>query len=140
MSYATVSDYVALYDTACSDDRLSAFLAKASRKIDAALLMHGASVPETPDATITAALSDVCCDMVHRVLGDSAGANMPDSVVQYSQAQGGFSESFTFSAPYSDLSVRDDELRWLLSLLGIDASGVGTYLWGGEVEEESCEG
>lgn len=142
MAYATSEQYLLVYDTSASTERLEAYLGKASRKIDAALAARGASVPadraEMDD--LNAALADVAIDMVHRVLGDGGGSDgMPDGITSYSQTQpGGFTESFGWASPYTDMAVRDDELAWLLTLLGVDASGVGAYrLWGGEVD---CEG
>lgn len=136
MSYADSTAYRLVYDTSATDARLTAYLAKASRKIDAALSTYGAAYPADASQEIAAAFSDVCIDMTHRVLGDSAGADgLPDGITQYSQSQGGFTESFSWASPYTDLAVRDDELKWLLSLLGFDTAGVGTCrFWGGGSE------
>lgn len=137
MAYATTEQYLLVYDTSASTARLEAYLGRASRKIDAALSANGVKVPDEPSEVdgLQDALADVCIDMVHRVLGDGSGDGMPDGVTSYSQTQpGGFTESFGWAQPYTDMAVRDDELKWLLSLLGVEPSGVGAYrLWGGEV-------
>lgn len=119
MAYASAEDYWSVYDASATDERLDAFLDMASRRMDAALAQRGASVPDTRSDELSAALRDVCISMVHRVLGDSDAAwDIPDGVSQYSQSQGGFSESFTLATPYTDMAVREDELAWILALLG----------------------
>lgn len=134
MAYATVEDYLLVYDSDAETSRLQAFLDKASRKIDAALASRGAEVPEDMSDELEDALRDVACDMAHRVLGDGSGEGMPGGITSYSQSQGGFSESFSWPAPYTDLVVRADELRWLLSLIGRQSPAAGVYrMWGGEV-------
>lgn len=133
MAYAATEQYLLVYDTSASTARLAAYLERASRKIDAALASSGAAVPEDPSsvAGLANALSDVCIDMVHRVLGDSNGSELPDGITSYSQTQGGFTESFSWAQPYTDIMIRDSELAWLLSLLGADTSGVGAYRFSG---------
>ena len=134
MSYATAEQYVRVYDTSATLERLDAYLGRASRKIDAALSRSGASVPADPSEVegLAEALADVCCDMVHRVLGDSDDSDLPDGITNYAQAANGISESFAFAPPCTDMQVRADELDWLLSLLGANTSGVGAYrFWGG---------
>jgi len=133
MAYADSAAYRLVYDTVVTDARLSAYLAKASRKIDAALSMRGSAVPETPGQELASALSDVCIDMVHRVLGETGGSEMdlPDGITSYSQSQGGFQETFAFAQPYSDMRIRDDELDLLLSLMGDNMSGFGLARFGG---------
>lgn len=134
MAYATISDYIAVYDTDATQERLEAYLDKASRKIDAAIAMRGAALPEEVSEELSAALRDVCCDMVHRVMPSSGGGDMPDGITSYSQTEGGFSESFSWAQPYTDLSVRADEIAWLLVLIGRAATCAGVYrMWGGEV-------
>lgn len=129
MAYATVEQYLLLYDTDADSARLGAYLGKASRKVDFELASRGLSVPEQPSDELAGALADVTCDMVHRVLG--SGGEMPGGVTSYSQSQGGFTESFSWPASYSDLAVRADELKLLMSLLGSDTSGFGTTrFWG----------
>lgn len=131
MAYATSAQYLAVYDSSADPMRIDALLERASRKVDVALAERGAEVPGEPGELLASVLSDTCVDMVHRVLGDGGGMDIPSGVTQYAQSQGGFSESFSFTTPYSDLSVRADELTALLSLLGEDASGFGTCrFWG----------
>ena len=135
MAYATADQYLLVYDTSASTERLEAYLGRASRKIDAALASRGASVPPLHFEKLSEALCDVCCDVVHRVLGDAGASDMPDGITSYSQSAGGLSESFSWAQPYTDMAVRDDELKWLLELLGVDTSGVGAFrAWGGESE------
>jgi len=132
MAYATVAGYTALYNTDMDDARLSAWLEKASRKIDAALAKRGAEVPDMVDETLADLLSDTCIDMVHRVV-PSGQSSMPDGTTGYSQGANGFTESYTF-ATYSSLKVRSDELDAILALLGLQSGGVGfgSWLGGGE--------
>lgn len=137
MAYATAEQYMLVYDTSATTARLTAYLARASRKIDAALSQRGAAVPDDmpQDGDLARALSDVCIDMVHRVLGDSGGdSGLPDGITSYSQAAGGFSESFGWAQPYTDMQVRADELDWILSLLGVDTSGVGAFRFWGDAQ------
>ena len=131
--YATKAAYKLVYDTSATDARLEAYLGRASRKIDAALAAHGVSVPNDPTTVpgLADALSDVCIDMVHRVMGDAACPELPNGITSYSQTQGSFTESFAWAQPYTDIVIRDDELAYLLGLLGADSSGVGTYRFGG---------
>lgn len=139
MAYATSEQYRLIYDSSASVERLGAYLGKASRKVDAALAVHGAKVPAdlTEVEGLADVLADTVIDMVHRVLGDGSESSgeMPDGVTSYSQTlPGGFTESFGWAQPYTDLSVRDDELTAILALLGVDTSGVGVYrFWGGDV-------
>lgn len=136
MAYATAEQYMLVYDTSATTVRLTAYLARASRKIDAALSQRGAEVPPDvqADSDLAYALSDVCIDMVHRVLGDSGGDDLPDGITSYSQAAGGFSESFGWAQPYTDMQVRADELDWILSLLGVETSGVGAFRFWGDAQ------
>jgi hypothetical protein len=135
-AYADSTAYRLVYDTSATNDRLSAYLEKASRKIDAALASRGRSVPRIRSEELSAALSDVCIDMVHRVLGASGDAEIgiPDGVTSYSQTQGGFQESFAWAQPYTDMRIRDDELDMLLLMLGADTSGYGLARFGGDSE------
>lgn len=141
MAYATSEQYRLIYDSSASDERLTAYLGKASRKVDAALALHGAKVPDDTAEVdgLADALADTVIDMTHRVLGDGSESSgeMPDGVTSYSQTlPGGFTESFGWAQPFTDMKIRDDELEYLLSLLGVDTSGVGVYrFWGGEVDE-----
>jgi hypothetical protein len=141
MAYATSAQYLLIYDSSASVERLDAYLGKASRKVDAALALHGAKVPaDTSEIDgLAAALADTVIDMVHRVLGDGSDSSgeMPDGVTSYSQTlPGGFTESFGWAQPYTDMKIRDDELEYLLSLLGVDTSGVGIWrAWGGDTDE-----
>jgi len=129
MAYATTEQYRLLYDTSASDERLAAFLERASVKVDAELAAHGLSVPEDPDETVAAILADTVCDMVHRVLGDGM-ADMPAGATSYSFGGGGINEAYSFAVPYSDLMVRAGELDALMALLGSPRTGVGAYSWG----------
>lgn len=133
MAYAETEQYLLMYDTSASTERLEAYLERASRRIDAALAQRGLSVPEDPSEVggLADALADACCDMVHRVLGDAGASDMPDGITSYSQGAVGLTESFTFAQPYTDMQVRADELDVLCSLLGADTSGVGAFRFGG---------
>jgi hypothetical protein len=141
MTYATSNEYRIVYDTSASDERLDAYLGRASRKVDAALALRGAAVPDDPSEVqgLADTLADTVIDMVHRVLGDGSegSGEMPDGVTSYSQTlPGGFTESFGFASPYTDMRVRDDELEAILNLLGVNTSGVGVYrIWGGDADE-----
>ena len=133
MAYATTDDYLLVYDTTATTERLAAYLARASRKIDAALAAKGATLPDDLSEIdgLAETLADACCDTVHRVLGDGGESELPDGITSYSQSQGGFSESFGWAQPYSDLMIRADELNAILALLGVDTSGVGAFrFWG----------
>lgn len=127
MAYATVAEYKALYDTDMPDARLSAWLEKASRKIDASLAKRGAVLPDQMGEELESLLADTCTDMVHRV-APSGQSSMPDGMTSYSQGGNGFTESYTFAA-YSSLKVRSDELDAILALLGLQSGGVGFGSW-----------
>ena len=135
MAYAEVEDYLFMYDTDMDEERIGAYLERASRKIDATLAANGASVPAIRTEALSQALSDTCIDMAHRVIGDSCGASeigLPDGITSYSQTQGGFTESFSWAQPFTDMKMRDDELELILSLLGRDVSGFGMARMGGD--------
>ena len=123
MAYATASDYLALYPgTDMESGTLELWLAKASREIDIALLKRGAELPSDMDELLEATLSDVCMDMVRRVVG--SGASTMEGVTSYSQSANGFQETMNF-ATYSSLKVRGDELDAILACLGIVSGGIG---------------
>jgi hypothetical protein len=124
MAYATAADYKALYtDTDMGDTTLGLWLAKASREIDIALLKRGAKLPEVIDGLLKNTLSDVCMDMVHRVIG-SGSSSIMEGLTSYSQSANGFQETMNF-ATYSTLKVRGDELDAILACLGIVSGGIG---------------
>ena len=131
MAYATAADYLALYtDTDMGTATLTLWLAKASREIDIALLKRGAELPETIDGLLKNTLSDVCMDMVRRVVGSGSSTAM-EGLTSYSQSANGFQETLNF-ATYSTLKVRGDELDAILACLGVHSGGIGfaSYLGG----------
>lgn len=124
MAYATASDYLALYPgTDMESGTLELWLDKASREIDIALLKRGAELPSDMDELLAATLSDVCMDMVHRVIGNG-GTSIMEGLTSYSQSANGFQETMNF-ATYSSLKVRGDELDAILACLGIVSGGIG---------------
>ena len=124
MAYATAAEYKALYtDTDMADATLGLWLDKASREIDIALLKRGAELPEIIDGLLESTLSDVCTDMVRRVIG-SGSSTIMDGLTSYSQSANGFQETMNF-ATYSTLKVRGDELDAILACLGTVSGGIG---------------
>jgi hypothetical protein len=134
MQFATAEQYRAVYDTKAADERLDAFLAKASRRMAAAMDAEGVGYDE-PTEDFAAVLSDVCCDVTHRALGEdgATGTTLPFGATQYSQGAGDYTESYTLSNPYGDMFLTKAE-RELLGL-GRQVVGSVTPLVGDEDRE-----
>lgn len=113
--FASVNDYVIVYETDVSDERLLAMLKSASRELAAEL--RAANIPyDDPDDELAADLSDVTIAMVHRALGDpegDGGPQIPFGASQFSQGAGGYTRSATLANPYGDLFVTEAERRRL---------------------------
>lgn len=121
MEFATTADYRAKYDAALDDDRLAVWLSDASAVIEYEM-GHAGVDPEQAEEVTLALARGICCDMVHRAVGDGSEAalSIPDGASQASMAAGGYSISYTLPSSGS-LYLRDSErVR-----LGISRGGVG---------------
>ena len=118
--FATVAEYRAKYDTDLDDQRLFVWLADASDMMAEKMDKAGVDYSE-PAASLSAKLTRICRDMVHRAIGDgsTASAAIPYGATQASMAAGGYSESFTMGNPYGDLFMKQAELE----ALGISKGG-----------------
>lgn len=122
-AFATVEQYLAVYDSSQDEDRIAAVLEKASRKIRAAMREDGLSW-EDPDDELAASLADVCCDMAHRALGEDRpdGIELPFGATQTSVTAGPYSQSVSLGNPYGDLFLTRSER----DLLGIGIPAIGS--------------
>lgn len=123
MQFATIEQYLAVYDSDAADERIGAFLCKASRRMAAAMDAGGVRYAE-PTEEFSETLADVCCDVAHRALGEGGvcGTSLPFGATEYSQGADGHTESYTLSNPYGDLFLTKAER----DLLGLDAQAVGS--------------
>lgn len=123
-AFATVADYRSAYRTSEPDERVEAMLDKASRKIRAAMRADGLSW-EDPDEELSGSLSDVCCDMTHRALGDdmpAGDAQLPFGVTRAGMQTGPYMRDYSFGNPYGDLFLTKAEREQL----GIGVAAIGS--------------
>lgn len=106
MAYAEAADYTALYDTDMSDERLDAWLEKASTWLDGQM----GDRLDADDDRQAAALAVVCIDMVHRC---DAGPVAGLGVNSYSQGANGFQESYSFANATGDFYLTKQERKML---------------------------
>lgn len=107
--FATVADYRATYDTDASDERLAAFLARASRRIAVELVTSGIDI-SSADEVYEGLLSDVAISMTHRAIGDvGLGADVPFGATELSETNDFANASVKFANPYGDFFLTSDE-------------------------------
>lgn len=129
--FATVTDYEDRYGVVQVEEQPMLFqiLCDATRKIQALLESHAIDWRD-PSDEYADRLMQVCRDMAHRSMEQVARkeeADIPEGATSYSQAAGGFSESFGWgSGTYGDLYVSKSERQ----LLGLERQlfGVATQL------------
>ena len=121
MSYANTTQYRLIYDTDMEDERLAAWLEKASAWLD---LQLGERLDDSNDAQASA-LQSLCIELVSRAtMTPSIGAG----VDSYSQGANGFTESYNYSNPTGRFYLYKDERK----MLGLGSS-IGFASWlGGE--------
>lgn len=121
MSYANTTQYRLIYDTDMEDERLAAWLEKASAWLD---LQLGERLDDSNDVQASA-LQSLCIELVNRAtMTSSIGAG----VDSYSQGANGFTESYNYSNPTGRFYLYKDERK----MLGLGSS-IGFASWlGGE--------
>ena len=122
MAYATAADYLAVYDTDMSAERLSAWLDRAAAWLD---VQMGDKL-DPSDAKQFAALNYVNIELVNR-LDASPMAGM--GVTSYSQSANGFQETLNYANSAGGFNLLPSERK----MLGLGTSiGFGSWLGGGD--------
>ena len=109
-AFATVAQYKALYETDKTDKELEAWLGKASRyirgELDASSIDYQDQSEDYQDS-----LSDVCCDVTHRAIGDDDdGYAIPAGATQVNMSGGSYSRGVSFgSSGYSSMFLTASE-------------------------------
>ena len=112
-AFATVADYRLVYDSDETDERVGAFLARASRLVASELRSSGIDYSD-PDEDFAGTLMDVTVSVAHRALGDGGGgADIPFGASQFSETNDFASASVQFANPYGDLFLIEAERRAL---------------------------
>ncbi len=120
MSYATKNEYLAVYDTEMTDERLEAWLERAAKWLD---VQMGSRLDEDDDAQ-REALRYVNIELVKRVDASPMAGMGLDS---YQQTANGFQESFNYHDSAGGFNLLPSERR----MLGLgSAIGFGSWLGG----------
>ena len=120
MAYATAADYLAVYDTDMTTERLSAWLDRAASWLD---VQMGDKLDPTDESQL-AALNYVNIELVNR-LDASPMAGM--GVTSYSQSANGFQETLNYANSAGGFNLLPSERK----MLGLGASiGFGSWLGG----------
>ena len=120
MSYATTSEYLAIYDTDMSATRLAAWLERASNWLDIQMGDH----LDAQDAAQLAALKYVNIELVKRIDSSPLAGMGIDS---FQQTANGFQEMFTYHDTAGGFNLLPSERK----MLGLGSSiGFGSWLGG----------
>lgn len=120
MSYATAGEYLAIYDTDMSSERLAAWLERAATWLD--VQMGDRLDPE--DAGQLDALRYVSIELVKRIDASPMAGMGVDS---FQQTANGFQESFTYRDTAGGFNLLPSERK----MLGLGSSiGFGSWLGG----------
>ena len=121
MSYATKNEYLAVYDTDMTDERLSAWLGRASDWLD---VQMGDKL-DASDAKQASALKYVNIELVNRL---DASPMAGVGVTSYSQSANGFQETLNYANSAGGFNLLPSERK----MLGLGAA-IGFSSWlGGE--------
>ncbi len=131
MAFATVDDYVLRYGDVADEELLEQILLDASRLIKSELDNSGISIDED-DEDAADRLMQVCRAVAYRAVDQEQQDSIPFGATQFSQAAGGYSESFTIGNPYRDIYLTKAEKR----LLGIGRGRYAVAVPGGVVDED----
>ena len=113
-AFATVDDYVTRYGDVDDEGLLEQILLDASRLIKSELNNSGISV-DADDEDAADRRMQVCRAVAYRAMDQEHQSSIPFGATQFSQAAGGYSESFTIGNPYRDIYLTKAEKH----LLGI---------------------
>ena len=120
MAYATTDDYLAIYDTDMTEERLEAWLERASGWLD---VQMGDRL-DSQDETQLAALNYVCIELVKRIDASPLAGMGIDS---FQQTANGFQEMFTYHDTAGGFNLLPSERK----MLGLGSSiGFGSWLGG----------
>ena len=120
MSYATTEEYLAIYDTDMSAERLGAWLERAATWLD---VQMGARL-DAEDESQLDALKYVNIELVKRIDSSPLAGMGVDS---YQQSANGFQESFSYHDTAGGFNLLPSERK----LLGLAAAiGFGSWLGG----------
>lgn len=120
MSYATKNEYLAVYDTDMTDERLEAWLERAAKWLD---VQMGARLDEDDEAQLEA-LRYVNIELVKRIDASPMAGMGLDS---YQQTANGFQESFNYHDSAGGFNLLPSERK----MLGLgSAIGFGSWLGG----------
>ena len=120
MAYATVADYLAIYETEMTDERLSAWLDRAAAWLD--VQMGDRLDPE--DEKQLSALNYVNIELVNRL---DASPMAGVGVTSYSQSANGFQETLNYASSAGGFNLLPSERK----MLGLGTSiGFGSWLGG----------
>ena len=122
MAYATVAEYKAVYDTDMTDERLSAWLGRASDWLD---VQMGDKL-DAGDAKQASALKYVNIELVNRL---DASPMAGVGVTSYSQSANGFQETLNYANSAGGFNLLPSERK----MLGLGAAiAFGSWLGGDE--------
>ena len=120
MSYATTDEYLAIYDTDMSEERLEAWLDRAARWLD---VQMGDRL-DSEDESQQAALNYVNIELVKRIDSSPLAGMGVDS---FQQTANGFQEMFTYHDTAGGFNLLPSERK----MLGLGSSiGFGSWLGG----------
>lgn len=123
--YASVEDYTKRFGPVDNEDLLKEVLMDSTRLITSELNNSGIPTDiedEDESVIFKDRLMQVCRSVAHRALSQESSGFIPAGVTQFSQAAGGYSESFTVGNPYRDVYLTKSEKR----MLGIGFGGVAS--------------
>lgn len=130
-AFATIDDYVLRYGDVADEELLEQILLDASRLIKSELDNSGISIDED-DKDAADRLMQVCRGVAYRAMDQEQQNSIPFGATQFSQAAGGYSESFTIGNPYRDIYLTKAEKR----LLGIGRGRYAAAIPGGVADED----
>ncbi len=120
MAYATAADYLAVYDTDMSAERLSAWLDRAAAWLD---VQMGDKLDPSDEKQLSA-LNYVSIELVNRL---DASPMVGIGVNSYSQSANGFQETLNFANSAGGFNLLPSERK----MLGLGTSiGFGSWLGG----------
>ena len=120
MGYATTDEYLAIYDTDMGDERLEAWLERASAWLDVQMGDH----LDPEDESQLSALEYVCIELVKRIDASPLAGMGIDS---FQQTANGFQEMFTYHDTAGGFNLLPSERK----MLGLGSSiGFGSWLGG----------
>ena len=120
-AYATAADYLAVYDTDMTSERLSAWLGRAAEWLDVQMC----DKLDPSDAKQLSALKYVNIELVNRL---DASPMAGVGVTSYSQSANGFQETLNYANSAGGFNLLPSERK----MLGLGSSiGFGSWLGGG---------